>query len=298
MDNSLRIAESLTEVAENVTKFLHTSAPSNRQLLNEIVRPLSAVGEVIIIGGLVRDLAFYGFDERPVSDIDIVINGQPSAVSRFAAEVGAVPNRFGGYGLQTDAFKADFWALSSTWAKRAGHVSVRGSSDLVRSTFFDWDAIIYSMKTGAVTAIDRYLDRLHRRVLELNLEPNPSVKGNLVRALRRVMMWDVRPGPKLKRFIFNALHHHSWAELTEAEMHAFQTLYLSQFDSASEYCMEVLKNPYFQGVGRDDLRQPALFSNLPTSYHLPEASNVKRLSILKRIRRRNRSKTLDLFADQ
>jgi hypothetical protein len=298
VENKLRTAESLGEVAENVARFLGAQVPSNRQLFNDIITPLSSIGEVVIIGGLVRDLAFYGFEERPISDIDLVVRGSPSALKRFAGSIGAIPNKFGGYGLQTDAFKADFWALSSTWARQAGHVKMRSPSDLIRSTFFDWDAIIYSTKNSEVKAISGYLSRLHSRILDLNLEPNPSVKGNLVRALRRVMMWDARPGPKLRRFILGALRHHSWDELRLAEMNAFHTLYLSGFQSASEYCVDVLRNPAFHGVGRDDLRQATLFGELPSTYHLPEASHVTRLSSLRRIRRRNRSKTWDLFADQ
>lgn len=298
MASKLRIANTLNEVSDSVHRFIHADAPSNRELLNHVIKPLSEIGEVLIIGGLVRDLAFYGTDERPVSDIDLVVRGSPSALAEYAKLVGAEANKFGGYGLKTPAFKADFWAFSSTWAKQAGHVPIQKSEDLLRCTFFDWDAIIYSLRSRRVSAIDNYIGRLHSRVLDLNLEPNPSVKGNLVRALRRVMMWDVRPGPRLKRFIMDALRWHSWEDLVAAENNAFSTSYLSHFDGHWKYLTGVLHNPGFHWVGRDDLRQQPLFLDLPLKFHVTDAKEVGRIVGVRKSRRRNKSQTLDLFADE
>lgn len=269
--------------------------------MREMIEPLSRIGEVTVIGGLVRDLAFYGPEERPVSDIDLVVRGLPSALQTFAESSGATPNKFGGYGLHTAAFKADFWSLSSTWAKRAGHVSMRKPTDLVKCTFFDWDAIVYSIQTKKITAIPGYLSRLHGRVLDLNLEPNPSIKGNLVRALRRVMMWDVRPGPRLRRFIDGAVCEHNWAELAVAESQAFHTTYLSQFRSAREYYRDVLRNPAFRGVGRDDMRQVSLdlFREVQHQYMAPSETHFMKFDYPRpRKFRRIRSDTRDLFDDR
>lgn len=296
MATKLRIAESLPQLAETVYNFLSAASPSNRQLMDLVIKPLSEIGEVTVIGGLVRDLAFYGPSERPISDIDLVVNGSPSMVAAFATRAGAIPNKFGGFGLETAAFKADFWSLSSTWARRAGHVSMRKSADLIKCTFFDWDAVVYSTKTRKISAIDGYLDRLRRRVLDLNLEPNPSIKGNLVRALRRVMMWDVRVGPNLSRFIDTHLFLHPWNELVEAEKRAFRTSFLENFHSAEEYYMEVLRNPLFRNVGRDDLRQVSLFHSLPHHYYIPTLPEIITAGQFPtRRRRRIRSETPDLF---
>src|ERR1700759_4714725 len=105
MVSKLRTADSLVQGSETVTNFLNSSSPSNRQLLNDVLHPLGEIGEGSVIGGLVRDLAFYGADERPISDVDLVIKGSAGAVAEHARSVGAVPNKFGGYGLKTDAFK-------------------------------------------------------------------------------------------------------------------------------------------------------------------------------------------------
>jgi hypothetical protein len=300
MATKLRTANSLSQVADAVTRFLRSDAPSSRRLVRDVIEPLSEIGEVTIIGGLVRDLAFYGLDERPISDIDLVVKGSPSMVALFAERSGAVPNRFGGFGLTTPAFKADFWALSSTWARKEGHISMTRPEHLLKCTFFDWDAIIYSTRTGKVTARKGYIDQLHRRVLDLNLEPNPSVLGNLARALRRVMMWDVRVGPKLRNFIYTNIFAHEWKEIVSAEAGAFHTRYLARFSSADEFVTEILSNPTFAGVGRDDHRQQALpfvRSQAHSYYVKPLPDRISPTSLPTPVARRIYSKTPDLFGE-
>lgn len=301
MATKLRTARSLSHLADVVSSFLGSSNPSSRELMRTVIGPLSEIGEVVVIGGLVRDLAFYGPDERPISDIDLVVRGSPSMLALFAERTGAIPNRFGGYGLRTSAFKADFWSFSSTWARRAGHVSMRNPKDLIKSTFFDWDAVVYSTLTGKVVAIDGYIDRINGRTLDLNLEPNPSIRGNLVRALRRIMMWDVRMGPRLRGFVNETIFQHEWRDIVSSEKNAFRNSYLSGFSSTEDFITRVLLNPSFGGVGRDDRRQPSfdLLSKLPYQYHVPSEPELIGPSqgVVVRKRRRTRSETPDLFED-
>lgn len=299
MATKLTMASTLDRLADSVAKFLESPIPSSKLLASTIIRPLQEIGEVSILGGLVRDIAFYGPDERPISDIDLVVTGPPRQVSDFAHTVGARPNKFGGFGLTTEGFKADFWALSNTWARRQGLVRIGRASDLIRATFFDWDAVVYSTKSRRVNAIDGYLERIRSRVLDVNLLENPSVKGNLVRALRRIMMWDVRPGPRLRLFIESTIFEYDWLELILAEEGAFHTIYLENFSSAGDFVEKVLRNPSFSWVGRDDLRQTRLdlFKESQTRF---ETKNLVdgiqfRTATPKRRRRRADKEVKDFF---
>jgi hypothetical protein len=246
---------SLNHLADTVSRFVASKQPSSIELVQDLIRPLEELGELCIIGGLVRDLAFYGLEDRPLSDVDLVVRAKPAALARFAERVGAAENRFGGFGLKTSGFKADFWAFSSTWAKRTGHVSLRRTSDLAKCTFFDWDAAVYSLRTKSVYAINGYLDRLRSRVLDVNLLATPSEKGNLVRSLRRIVLWDARPGPKLKRFLKKAIPRYAWSEIVAAEEAAFYFTILSDFKSAADYEDLVLQSGIFPNLGRHDRRQ-------------------------------------------
>lgn len=225
------------------------------ELRREVINSFSEIGDVLIIGGLVRDLAFYGADERPLSDIDFVITGNTKKLSDLAADLKAVPNRFGGFGLKKNGYNIDFWSMHSTWAKVNRHARIARPKDLVKSTFFDWDAIIYDVRSKNVYALPHYINRLHSRTLEINLEETPSIHGNLVRALRRLVMWDAKPGRKLRTFIADNLTAADWNSIVDAEKIAFSVTYLSQFQSAIEFQRKVISFRANHVTGIDKRRQ-------------------------------------------
>jgi len=157
-----------------------------------------AFERVAVIGGLVRDFAREGRSEFR-SDVDLVIDVPTEEVARLAKRLSATPNRFGGYGCKEGFWKIDFWALETTWARQ--HVPVQKLEDVVYCTFFDWDAVAYDLWERKLICANGYLERIRQRTLDINLRPNPSPMGNLVRAIRRLILWQVRPGPELSNFI-------------------------------------------------------------------------------------------------
>jgi hypothetical protein len=188
------------------------------------------------------------------------------ALSKFASSVGASENRFGGFGLRTKSYRVDFWAFTNTWAKTAGHVNLTKASDLWKTTFFDWDAVVFGYEENEIWAIDRYLDKLKSGYLDINLLPNPSPLGSLVRSLRRLMMWDAKPKGRLRHFIEENLHSHSWQEILDVEGNAFHVRFLDEFGSADEYLHAVMKRSVFRNIGAHVRRQ----DRLPGMEQLPE----------------------------
>lgn len=302
MNARLRAPETLPELGQSVSDFLESNHPSARELAESVVRPLQSLGEVCVIGGLVRDIAFYGLAERPVSDVDLVVAATPEQVRRVALSLGAKPNRFGGFGVTSRAFKADFWAMSTTWAIKGASVRVRTLEDLRDCTFFDWDGVVFSTTRRKVFALPRYLDRLKRRVLEINLETNPNPTGNLVRALRRLVMWDARAGQRLRSFIERNLPQHEWRHIQDLERQSFTIPYLGGFSSSGYFKTEVLYGKNFSGVGRDDRRQAAFLEvrQLRDQYRLQSIPDDLQVSIARPRRKRSREAGAlgDLFESQ
>lgn len=99
------------------------------------------------------------------------------AFERAVERLGAKVNKFGGYGIALDRWKVDVWPLERTWAAVNGHVPVATLHDLVDVTFFDWDAVLYSVDEQRLIAKSCYFDRVRRRVIDINLEPNPNPSG-------------------------------------------------------------------------------------------------------------------------
>ena len=229
------ISQKRNDIARSVEVFLRTDAPAMREVRNKVLDPLQDIGEVAIVGGLVRDIIRYGVDRRPISDIDLVVEGSPSAVEVVAKRLGANRNRFGGFNFSNEYCKVDFWALSTTWARANANVTISKVSDLLDSTFFNWDAVLYSVTERKAIFKDNYLKDLSEKVLEINLETTASHKGNLIRALRRLYAWQAKPGPVLLEFIRESEKKYSWNDLLEQELAAFHNAYLNKFCGYSEY---------------------------------------------------------------
>jgi hypothetical protein len=187
-----------------------------RQVLED---RFTSFDRIAVIGGLVRDFAREGRAGFR-SDLDLVIDAPADRVATLAAELGATSNRFGGFGCKQGPWKIDFWALETTWARR--HVPVQRLEDIVACTFFDWDAIAYDLKGRRLICADNYLGRIRTRTLDINLLPNPSPMGNLVRAVRRLVLWKLQAGPSLQRFISEHLDEAAlrFVHAKEAELYA------------------------------------------------------------------------------
>lgn len=208
-----------------------------RDILGEHFRPL---GPSAVIGGLVRDMARRG-KVGFMSDIDLVIDAPPREVAELAGRLGAAPNAFGGYSSSHPGWEIDFWALTETWAAVAGHVRMRGFDDLVDATFFDCDAICYEIETRRLHALPGYFERLASRKIEVNLLPNPSPEGNLLRAARRILLWGFDPGPRLRAFLEATLDEDAYRLIVSRELSLYANDVLGSFGSADALLSTLLR---------------------------------------------------------
>jgi hypothetical protein len=186
---------------------------------------------VAVVGGLVRDFALEGRSGFK-SDVDLVVDAPADDVARLASKLSATPNRFGGYGCKDGPWKIDFWALETTWARQ--YVPVKRLEDVVSCTFFDWDAVAYDLWEKKLIYSDGYLERVRERVLDINLRPNPSPRGNLVRAIRRLMLWQALPGPKLIDFINEYLDEEGLRFVQDKERELFKQCVSTKWQSPDE----------------------------------------------------------------
>lgn len=196
---------------------------------------------VAVIGGLVRDFARAGRTGFR-SDLDLVIDGPADRVAAFAAELGATSNRFGGFGCKLGPWLIDFWALEATWARRHRHVPVHKLEDVIGCTFFDWDAIAYDLKSRRLICANDYLGRIRERTLDVNLLPNPSPLGNLVRAVRRLVLWQLQAGPSLQRFIHDYLDEAALRFIQAKEAELYCSAVSARWSTAKEARTELLSD--------------------------------------------------------
>lgn len=227
------VAASVPLLKNRVYRYLKEPGSPHKALREFLNVELKDFERIAIVGGLVRDLARrgkVGFQ----SDIDIVIDGDVGKVSELARRLNAQPNRFGGFGWKSDRWKFDFWALHATWAATNGHVLVTQLSDIPKTTFFDCDAVCYDYRAKTIHASPDYLLRLRARTIDINLLPNPSVEGNLLRAARRILLWGYRPGETLRTFIDDHLDEASFRSIADTEADLFQSPVTQAFEGPAE----------------------------------------------------------------
>lgn len=221
---------------------------------------------VAVIGGLVRDFAREGRSEFR-SDVDLVIDAPADEVARLATRLRANPNRFGGYRCKEGPWKIDFWALETTWARQ--HIPIQRLEDVLSCTFFDWDAVAYDLWGRKLICADDYLERIRQRTLDINLRPNPSPMGNLLRAIRRLTLWRLRPGLELQDFILEHLDESAlrFIQAKEKELFSYQV-------SACWYSAAEARNFILMDASRMNCPQLELTFRIGTEIALSKEGGV------------------------
>lgn len=206
-------------------KRLNRFFNSSRKVKVSVNQTLGEIGirlpDSVIFGGMLRDLALAG-SAGFSSDIDIVTTAPVGelelSISRFSPQ----KNRFGGYRFVAEGCSFDIWRLEDTWAVRKGMVVTSDFEGLLRTTFFNLDAIAYHLTKKKILVQPEYFTMLESKVLDINLEANPNPAGMAARALRVVQFKDVSLSQRLCEYI---LQHADISGLGEGSRSALRLLH-------------------------------------------------------------------------
>lgn len=211
----------LSLLGEQIGFFL-ADPREGRCSVGQLAARLLELGLTFVFGGMPRELLLgEGYDGFR-SDVDLVLDApETPELRRLLASQGARRNRLGGWALGT-AWPADLWLLERTWAHTSGQRHVRRPEDLLGTTFFNWDAILYEVGTGRVMCGEGYVAALDARCLDINLAATPNRLGNCVRALRYAARWDATMTPRLARFVLDVVSEEGVAGVLAKEKAAFE----------------------------------------------------------------------------
>jgi hypothetical protein len=199
-----------------VRGFFRSEDRGQRQVARLIDR-LADVGPIAIFGGMLRDLALDRIAAFK-SDIDLVVaRGDGERLHDALQPYAALRNRFGGYRFTYAGWKIDLWALEDTWAIKAGHVAGHDLEDLVSTTFFSWDAVVFEYGSGAIHSHASFYESIEKRTVDINLEPNPFEIGAAGRALRLIQARAGRLQPRRSEWLYSRLEDIEAADICDWE---------------------------------------------------------------------------------
>ncbi len=194
----------ISDLKKKVSYFL-SSSKLGRHEVKILLDQLQGLGEVVIFGGMLRDLSLLG-NEGFDSDIDLVIDtDKEDELDALLRPYRPVQNKFGGYRLKLSRWPVDIWLLKSTWAFKKGHVEGDTFTDLCKTTFFDWDGIVYKVGDGSILTVEGYFDHINEGLLDINLENNPNPMGNIVKAFRYREKYGAGFSSRLAKYIYENL---------------------------------------------------------------------------------------------
>lgn len=177
-------------------------APSNQAFKKRVIRFFSSVkrasvtnfigdlsnaGEVLVFGGLLRDIALFG-TKNFNSDIDLVVDCSSDRLRDFfmICEHNFNQNKFGGYRLEVGGWSVDVWPIRETWAFNNAGIAYRGHDSLLLTTITNWDAVVFSFKEKKIISGPYYLDSLKMGELDIVLADNPNSASVLMRVIKAV----------------------------------------------------------------------------------------------------------------
>ena len=215
---------------ERRLRYFLTTRRCGREDVRQALKELRRHGRLVLIGGMLRDLALFG-NAGFRSDVDsVIVPDNLAAFDRYMKSINATVNKYGGYALPFTRWQIDVWPLERTWAHVEGYVEVKKPRDLLKATFFNSDAIIYDINHRRIMAEAEYFRDLDQRVLEINLLPNPNLQGNAVRAFRYALDKGFRWGPDLSEFLYEMIASDKWGALLEAKRRSPSRLYLDEIN--------------------------------------------------------------------
>lgn len=194
------------------------------------VQHLSKVGEVLVFGGLLRDIALFGA-KRFNSDIDFVVDCSVDELAKFflSGNLTYSINKFGGYRLEVGGWSVDVWPVRETWAFKHAGVEYKGRESLLLTTITNWDSVVFSFLDRQIVADSCYLEQLKAGELEVILINNPNRMGVLVRVVKAICDKRARVlMPKLLGYLKEELSRWSADDIVSAQKRLLGRVYLSK----------------------------------------------------------------------
>lgn len=214
---------------KRVVRFFDSSSRAD---VSKFIKHLSCAGEVLVFGGLLRDIALFG-TKGFNSDIDLVVDYSAERLGFLLLDSlwESTKNKFGGYRLEVGGWTVDVWPIRETWAFKNTSVAYCGRESLLLTTITNWDSVAYSFKDKKIISDVYYLEYLRNGELDIVLTDNPNHAGVLVRIIKAIC--DKRAKvlmPRLLGYLKQELPKWTSSQIVLAQEQLLGKVYLSSIE--------------------------------------------------------------------
>lgn len=164
----------------------------------DLLNRLKNLGDVGLTGGSIRDWSLGRFPR----DIDLAVATSATILrdSIESSEYLIGRTSFGGYRLKIDAILCDVWALEDTWSIKQQSSFLVSFDSLVRTAFFNADAVVFNVHTGELHEYG-FLEAMEQRMLDIVNEQNPFPHICAARALVFKQNYQMRWSKRVREFV-------------------------------------------------------------------------------------------------
>jgi hypothetical protein len=128
---------------QKVKNFIQNYRNNNIKV-NTLLTRLESFGELILIGGAIRDIALLN---RMPRDFDIIINSLESDFDKAFDGYTMIRNRFGGYKVIIEDMQFDIWSIQSHWAFKLNLISTN-VENIKNTIFFNVDSLFLNLNNN------------------------------------------------------------------------------------------------------------------------------------------------------
>ncbi|KLV28947.1 hypothetical protein [Priestia megaterium] len=162
---------------------------------------LEEYGDLILIGGAVRDIGMFNITPR---DLDIIVNTTMLNLDNAFLQYNYHRNRFGGYKTVINSVEFDVWTINDNWAFKNNFLE-HNIENIQHGAFYNIDSILVNL-SGNYYEASYFNEAIEKRILDIILEDdlineNPSKEVNVLRAFVLKDKWELTFSNKLKNYI-------------------------------------------------------------------------------------------------
>lgn len=216
-----------------VKDYINNLCEENSDIKSVFVS-LEELGDLIIIGGAIRDIGVMNINPR---DIDIIIDTDYGEVLESIFKgYRYTRNRFGGFKLLLDKMELDIWSIDNNWAFKNKFLETKAEK-IKDGIFYNIDSIVLNLSKDYYEAF-YFNEAVRNKKLDIILDEkliskNPSKSTNILRAFLLKEKYDLDFSERLVEYILEWVNNSSYPFLEIKK--AYEKHYRKSFDSKSIY---------------------------------------------------------------